>query len=162
MGGFSQYIKANNLTVDEYLGRIDRQVNTNNPLMIRGNGYTWRNPNNLGGGTTNPSQLYAATRTNHGFAGTWTSTHGPNLVNEVKGGFDYFDWTNVLYVTSLLYIFPTTQIGGPSNYPQEFTQSIQQYRDDLYGSTANTPSEPALNTSITITVVRITRALVDR
>lgn len=132
LGGFSQYTKANNLMVNEYLGRIDRQINTNNQLMFRGNGYTWRNPYNLGGSTSNPSQLYNATRTNYGFAGNWTSTHGPNLVNEVKGAFNYFEWTNVPYVLSVLYIFPTTQIGGPSNYPQAFKQSTQQYRDDLY------------------------------
>ena len=37
-GGFSQYIVANNLKVNEYLGRIDRQINANNDIMVRGNG----------------------------------------------------------------------------------------------------------------------------
>jgi hypothetical protein len=131
-GGFSQYTQANDLDVNEYLARVDRQINPDNHLMVRGNGYTWRNPYNLSSGTVNPSQLYASTRTSYGFAANWSSTHGSALVNEVKAGFNHFEWTNDPYVKTVTFVFPTTQIGGPANYPQDFTQSVQQYRDDVY------------------------------
>jgi hypothetical protein len=131
-GGFSQYIRTNNLTTGEYLLRADRQINNTNHLMVRGNGYTWNNPYNLSSGTTNPSQLYAASRNSYGVAGNWSSTHGASLVNEFKASYYHFEWTNSPYVNSITYVFPTTTIGGPSNYPQDFKQDVQQYRDDVF------------------------------
>ena len=132
LGFPGQYTHPNSLTTGEYLLRADNQVNANNRVFVRGNGYTWNNPYNLASGTTNPSQLYAATRTNYGVAGGWSSTHGASLVNDLHVSFNHFQWTNTPYVNSITFVFPTATIGGPSNYPQNFTQNVQQYRDDVY------------------------------
>src|SRR6185295_12525967 len=58
--------------------------------------------------------------------------HGASIVNEVKVGFNHFDWNNQALVPSQEYRFGTVTIGGRYNYPQNFIQGTQQYRDDLF------------------------------
>jgi hypothetical protein len=53
-------------------------------------------------------------------------------VNELKFGFNHFDWANQNLVESQEYRLPTITVGGPYNYPQQLGQNTYQYRDDLF------------------------------
>ena len=127
------YSYATKLNTASYLLRIDYEMNTNNRISVRASGYTWNNPFSITtGGTTHPSRAAAQSRTAYSAFATWTRTFGAGLVNEVKGGYNHFDWDNEALYPTIEMRFPSATIGGPYNYPQHFVQNVQQYRDDLF------------------------------
>lgn len=130
--GGQSFSFPSNLTTNSYILRTDWQVNERHKLSVRGTGYTWENPFTGITGTAHPSRAAARTRTSYSIFGTWTWIKAANLVNEVKVGWNHFDWQNTALVPSQEYRFQGNTIGGPYNYPQTFIQNTQQYRDDLY------------------------------
>ena len=130
--GGQTFTFASPLSTNSYLVRTDWQVNANNRLSVRATGYTWGNPFTGPGGTQHPSRAADRTRTAYAVFGTWSQTIGNAIVNEVKAGFNHFDWDNEALVASQEYRFTTNTIGGPYNYPQNFIQGTGQFRDDLF------------------------------
>jgi hypothetical protein len=120
------------LRTNSYILRADWAISGNHRLSVRGTGFTWSNPFANITGTAHPSRAAAQTRTSYSVVGTWTWIHSASMVNEVKAGFNHFDWDNEALVASQEYRFPTITIGGPYNYPQHFIQNSEQFRDDLY------------------------------
>ena len=127
------YTHPQTLHVNEYLGRGDYQINSNNHILLRGDGFTYKN-DYLGvtGGNTDPSRAYAATRSSYGFVADWNSAPSTHLVNDLRVGFHHFGWQNLPYTASIQITLPQVVVGGPYNYPQIFSQNTQQYRDDLF------------------------------
>jgi len=129
-GGLS-YTFNNELRTNSYLLHTDYQFNPTNHFSVRATGYTWQEPFNNVTGTASPTRATDSTRTAYVLAdGTWTAT--PAIVNELKFGFNHFDWQNVNLVNSQEYRLPTITVGGPYNYPQQLGQNDFQYRDDLF------------------------------
>jgi len=121
------------LTTNTYLGRVDWQLNDNNKLSFRANTFTFSNPFDGVSGNAHPSRAVKRTRDSYGIFGNWSSTLTPTLVNEVKVGFNRFAWSNLALVESQEYrLGGGITIGGPYNFPQEFIQQVQQYRDDVF------------------------------
>ncbi|MCU1258327.1 MAG: hypothetical protein JWO80_1212, partial [Bryobacterales bacterium] len=121
------------LKTNSYLLRGDYQINSNDRISARASGYTWANPFSITtGGTSHPSRAADQTRTSYSMFLTWTRIFGPGVVNEVKGGYNHFDWDNEALYPTIEMRFPSITIGGPYNYPQHFVQNVQQYRDDLF------------------------------
>ncbi|MEG9431281.1 TonB-dependent receptor [Terriglobus sp. ADX1] len=129
---YANYTHAVNFKVNEYLGRADYQLNANNHILLRGDGFTYNNDYNGVSGNTDPSRAYQATRTSYGFVADWNSTPSTHLVNDVRAGYHHFGWQNLPYTSSIQITLPTVTVGGPYNYPQIFSQDTQQYRDDLF------------------------------
>lgn len=123
---------ADNLKVNEYLGRGDYQFNEKNHLLLRGDGFTYKDDFLGVTGVADPSRAYIGTRTSYGYVADWNSNLTPHLVNDLRAGFHHFGWQNQPYVQSIEIIFPNTTVGGAYNYPQVFAQDTQQYRDDLF------------------------------
>jgi hypothetical protein len=115
-----------------YLSRVDWQLNDSNKLSVRWNGSQWRNPFTNVGGSDHPSRASNSTRDSYGGYLNWTRVISPSLVNEVKFGYNNFDWQNRPIVESQEYRFSGISIGGSYNYPQHFAQGAWQFRDDLY------------------------------
>jgi Carboxypeptidase regulatory-like domain/TonB dependent receptor len=120
------------LSTKEYLGRGDYQINPNNHVMLRGNGFTFDNNHVLTSGSADPSTAYLATRNYYSIMGDWNKVFGPKLVNDLRAGFSHFQWQNLPLYSSLQLGFGSVTVGGPYNYPQIFYQNVQQYRDDVY------------------------------
>src|SRR5260370_6018422 len=120
------------LKTNSYILRADWQIKDNPRLSLRGTGFTWGNPFANISGTAHPSRAAAQTRPSYSVVGTWTWIRSASMVNEVKAGFNHFDWDNEALVASQEYRFPSITIGGPYNYPQHFIQNSEQFRDDLY------------------------------
>jgi hypothetical protein len=123
---------AGTLKLNEYLGRGDYQLNSKNHILLRGDGFTYKNDYVGVSGTTDPSTAYYGTRTSYGYVADWNSNVSSNLVNDLRVGFHHFGWQNLPYVQSIQVIFPSVTVGGPYNYPQIFQQNTQQYRDDIF------------------------------
>jgi len=126
------YVFPTQLRTNSYLFRSDWQINGANRLSIRANGFTWSNPFTNVTGAGSPTRATDASRTSYALLGTWDWTASPSIVNQVRAGWNHFDWENTPLVQSQEYRFPTITIGGPYNYPQHFIQNTQQYRDDLF------------------------------
>lgn len=121
------------LTTNTYLTRADWQVNDNQRLSLRFNTFTFSNPFDGITGTAHPSRAVKRTRDSYGIFSNWSATLTPTLVNEVKVGFNRFSWSNIALVESQEYrLGGGITIGGPYNFPQEFNQNVQQYRNDLF------------------------------
>lgn len=120
------------LTTRTYLGRLDYALSSNDRLSLRLNAYTWDNPFADVAGTEHPSRASAKTQTSYGGQLSWSRIVSPTLVNEVRAGYNHFDWTNEALVPSQEYRLNSTTVGGRYNYPQKFNQDVQQYRDDVY------------------------------
>lgn len=132
--GFSgqKFEFQNDFKTQTWLTRVDWQVKASTKLSFRANGAIWRNPFGNVSGTSHPSQAAKQTRDGRGMFVDWSWMAKNNLVNDVKYGYNYFQWTNNPYVETLEMRFPSITIGGPYNYPQIFNQNTHQVRDDLY------------------------------
>ncbi len=118
---------------NSYLGRVDWQLSNSDRLSFRYSSFFFSNPFDGVGGATHPSQGVARTRTSQSAFVNWSKVLSPAIVNEVKYGFNYFQWTNDPIVESVEYRFPGgITIGGPFNFPQKFNQMTNQIRDDFY------------------------------
>lgn len=126
------YTFPTEIRTNSYLFRSDWQLNPAHRLSARASAYTWANPFNNVTGTSSPTRATASTRTSYAFLGVWDWTASPSVVNELRGGWNHFDWENSPLVASQEYRFPTITVGGPYNYPQHFIQNTQQFRDDLF------------------------------
>lgn len=123
---------ATNAQTVSYLGRVDWQAASAHRLSFRVNAFTFENPFDNVGGASHPSVAAARTRDSQGGFANWTWIVSPSLVNEVKFGVNRFSWSNTPIVPSQEFRFSGITIGGPYNFPQNFNQSVQQYRDDAY------------------------------
>ncbi|HEY3840761.1 MAG TPA: TonB-dependent receptor, partial [Bryobacteraceae bacterium] len=130
-GGLS-YTFNNELRTNSYLLHTDYQLNGSNRISIRATGYTWQAPFNNVTGNASPTRATDSTRTAYAVLANWTWTATPAIVNELKFGFNHFDWMNQNLVSSPEYRLPTITVGGPYNYPQQLGQNDFQYRDDLF------------------------------
>ncbi|HTD97570.1 MAG TPA: TonB-dependent receptor [Edaphobacter sp.] len=131
------------IKVNEYLGRVDYQLNQKNHIFLRGNGFTFKNDNVISSGSVDPSSIYYATRMNYAILGDWDSVVSSKLVSDLHIGFNHFDWQNLPEYPTLAITFAgvtrpdgsaggTATIGGAYNYPQIFFQNAQQYREDVF------------------------------
>jgi hypothetical protein len=130
--GSSSFSHSGTLKLNEFLGRGDYQPNSKNHILLRGDGFNYKNDYLGISGTTDPSTAYYGTRMSYGYVADWDSNVSSNLVNDFRAGFHHFEWTYLPYYQSIQIIFPNVTVGGPYNYPQIFQQNTQQYRDDLF------------------------------
>jgi hypothetical protein len=117
--------------VEEYLGRMDYQLNANNHFLLRGDGFT---QSQSFVGAPDPSQSYYSTVTAAGYVFDWDRDVRTNLVNDVHAGFHYFQFGNFPFYadSSIVLALPAATVGEPYNEPEVFDQYTQQYRDDLF------------------------------
>src|SRR5262249_14585990 len=117
-----------------FLARVDDQLSTSNRISIRGSRWTWSNPFVLG---TNghPSNASVQTKAATNVLGSWAHVaSGSNRVQEIKVGYNNFDWTNApqpSMVGSPQFDFPGLTIGAPYNFPQHPRQNNFETRYDL-------------------------------
>ena len=130
-GGLS-YTFANQLRTNSYLLHTDWAINNTHRLSVRATGYTWAVPFNNVTGSASPTRATDSTRTSYAVLGTLTSTLSGALVNELRIGFNHFDWQNTPLILSQEYRLPTITVGAPYNYPQQLGQNDYQFRDDLF------------------------------
>ncbi len=121
-------------TADQQLPAAHRLSNSthSNRFSVRATGYTWQEPFNNVTGSASPTRATDSTRTSYAVLGNWTWTATPAIVNELKFGFNHFDWMNTNLISSQEYRLPTITVGAPYNYPQQLGQNDFQYRDDLF------------------------------
>ena len=130
-GGLT-YSFNNELRTDSYLFHSDYQINSRNRVSGRVSRYTWGEPYNNVSGNVSATRATASTRTSYAVLGTWTWTISPTLVNELKIGFNHFDYQNIPLILSPEFRLPTITVGSPYNYPQHIGQNVEQYRDDFF------------------------------
>ncbi|MGD1095615.1 MAG: hypothetical protein ABSB35_26920, partial [Bryobacteraceae bacterium] len=115
-----------------YLVRFDYQRSESSRFSFRATGYTFSNPFNLSSGTEHPSNANAAaTKAASGLL-TWTKILSPQLSNELKLGFNFFNYANEPVVYSEGFSFSGDTVGGPYNYPSPKFEALWSVRDDLY------------------------------
>lgn len=131
--GGQRFEFQNDFQTNTGLARVDWNLNAKQHLSFRFNISTWRNPFGNVTGTSHPSQAANQTRDNHSIFVNHSWSASPTVVNEVKYGFNFFQWVNEPYVNSQEYRFPGgATVGGAYNYPQEFNQNTNQIRDDVF------------------------------
>jgi hypothetical protein len=130
-GGLS-YSFSNELRTDSYLEHSDWQINSTNRVSARVSRYTWGEPFNNVSGSASPTRATASTKTSYAALGTWTWTISPTLVNELKVGYNHFDYQNTPLILTPEFRLPTITVGSPYNYPQHIGENVEQYRDDFF------------------------------
>jgi hypothetical protein len=127
----SVYSHSSIYKVNEYLGRLDYQMNDKNHFFLRGDGFT---QDTSFVGASDPSQSYYSTVTAAGYVFDWNRTIRDNLINDFHAGFHYFQFGNFPFFSdnSIVLDLPEATVGEPYNEPEVFTQDTQQYRDDLF------------------------------
>ena len=131
------YTLASPNTYREYLARFDYQMNENSRLSARLSAYTYGNPFTGVGGTGSPSTATASNNYATSALLSWTKIFSPQIVNDVKLGFNYFMYKNTAIVPSLGFQLPNITIGGAYNYPKEIAMEVLSGRDDLYWNKGN-------------------------
>ena len=131
--GFNQTFSfGNDFSTQTWLTRVDWQASSSIKLSLRLNGAQWRNPFGNIDGSSHPSRAANQTRDGMGAVFNMNWSIKPTFLNEIKYGYNYFEWTNNQLVNSIEMRFPGITIGGPYNYPQIFDQHTNQVRDDMY------------------------------
>jgi hypothetical protein len=130
-GGLT-YSFNNELRTNSYLFHADWQINNSHRLSARGSGYTWVEPFNNVTGSASPTRATDSTRTSYAGLLNWTWTISPALVNELKVGYNHFDYENSPLILTPEFRLPTITVGSPYNYPQHIGEDVEQYRDDFF------------------------------
>jgi hypothetical protein len=103
-------------------------------LAVRGSRWDWSNPFVLGAGA-HPSNASVQTKDATNVVGIWNKVVSDTKVQEVRIGYNNFDWTNSpllgLANTIEYDITSALTIGRPYNYPQLFHQNNFESRYDL-------------------------------
>ncbi len=117
-----------------FLARVDDQLSSASRLSIRGSRWTWSNPFVLGV-NAHPSNASVQTKAATNVLGSWSHVgQGGNKVQEVRVGYNNFDWTNApqpSMVGTPQYDFPGLTLGAPYNFPQHPKQNNIESRYDL-------------------------------
>ncbi len=131
-------------------GRVDVELSAQSRLAVRYMKYSQYEPNQGTGGATNhPSTAEALARKTDQYFGTFTQVFGGSSTNQIKGGFQAFNWANLSQATwqgkddgfpatlapvmgmgSVRVSFTNYNIGTSTNSPQDITEYIGQIRDD--------------------------------
>jgi len=114
-----------------YLMRFDYQRSDSSRISFRATDYSFSNPFNLGG-TTHPSNANASSTKAASGLLTWTKILSPQLSNELKLGFTFFNYANEPVVYSEGFTFTGDTVGGPYNYPSPKFEELWSGRDDMY------------------------------
>ena len=119
-------------TTRSYLARFDYQQSDTSRISLRVNGYTFFNPFTNVGGTDHPSR--AATSSNRAASAllSWSKTKSAQFVNDLKLGFNFFNYANTALVISQEYRLGVTTVGGPYNYPSPKYMQVFSGRDDMF------------------------------
>jgi len=117
-----------------FLSRVDAQLSLSDRLSFRGSQWNWENPFVLGAGA-HPSNSSVQTKAATNILASWSHVFGGGTkVQELKIGYDRFNWTNSPQESMIgtpQYDFPGLTIGAPYNYPQSPEQNDWQARYDL-------------------------------
>ena len=128
------FTNAFKTTQQSLLARVDDQLSANHRVSARVSRWNWDNPFILGAGQ-HPSQASIQNKISKDILGTWSTVFGGGrMVQEVKGGYAAFNWTNLpqpSMVGTPQYDFPNFSIGAPYNYPQYHTGGTYSARYDL-------------------------------
>jgi hypothetical protein len=121
-------------TQNSVMGRVDYGLSAQDHLSFRGSYWDFEQPFNLSS-TAHPSQASIGTQDATNFLGTWSRVVSPNVVTELRVGYNGFNWANLLAVPEMAntpnYVFNNLTIGGPRNYPQQFHQDLLSARYDV-------------------------------
>jgi len=77
-----------------YLARVDYQFSSSNNISLRAQRWDFKNPFDISSGTAHPSRAEHLTQGSQNLFGNWSRVLTPNLVLEVRGGYNGFSWKN--------------------------------------------------------------------
>ncbi|MGH9387780.1 MAG: carboxypeptidase regulatory-like domain-containing protein, partial [Vicinamibacterales bacterium] len=122
------------LTQQSVMGRFDQVLSNRDHLAARVSSWNLDAPFELGS-TVHPSQALSRTQTSFTVFGTWSKVLSDHAIQEVKVGYNKFDWDIDLAFASMAQtpqlVFPGLTIGGSRNYPQYFEELQSSGRYDL-------------------------------
>jgi Carboxypeptidase regulatory-like domain/TonB dependent receptor len=121
-------------TQKSLLVRVDDQLSAKDRLTVRGSRWDWENPFILTAGN-HPSNSSIQTKNAMNVVAIWNKVVSDNKVQEVRLGYNNFDWTNNPQPgleNTIQYDFSGgISVGKPYNYPQLFHQNNFESRYDL-------------------------------
>lgn len=118
-------------TENSLLGRFDQDFSASDHLSVRLSYYDFENPFELGS-TEHPSQANDRTRESVSVFGTWSKVLNDDMVQEVKFGYNHFEWNiGNVYADFAQLVFPGLALGPERNYPQNFWQNQWSGRYEL-------------------------------
>ena len=109
------------LTQQSVLGRFDQALSTQDHLAVRVSAWSLDAPFELAS-TAHPTGALSRTQKSFTVFGTWSKVLSERALQEVKVGYNKFDWNIGLAFPSMAQtpqlVFPGLTIGGSRNYPQ--------------------------------------------
>jgi hypothetical protein len=110
---------------------LTHQINSSHSLKLR-YGYQFDRTENLGvGGEYAVSNGYSSKNVNHNLMLAHTWIVKPNVLNEARAVYQYFDNLSAPNSTEPTHYFSIGGFGQATNMPQETRQTKYQFRDDL-------------------------------
>ena len=120
-----------------FLARVDDQLSSDSRLTVRGSRWDWSNPFVLAA-NGHPSNASVQSKSATNVLATWSRVSPiSNTVQEIKLGYNNFDWTNAPQPSMAgtpQYDFPGLTIGAPYNFPQHLKQNnfVSRYDASWY------------------------------
>ena len=99
-----------------YLVRLDYQLSESSRFSFRATDYTFSNPFNLGGTDASVQRQCRLNQSRQRLV-TWTKILSPQLSNELKLGFSFFNYANTPVVASEGFSFTGDTVGGRLQLP---------------------------------------------
>jgi hypothetical protein len=125
---------ANTVVNHSMLSRVDQNLSTRDNLSHRVSFWNFASPFEVTS-TSHPSNASGRTRRAVNYQTSWTRVISANKVQEIRAGFNHYDWQNLVAAEKMLntpnYVFPGITFGGPRNFPQHPGQNLGSARYDL-------------------------------
>jgi carboxypeptidase family protein len=125
---------ANTVVNHSMLSRVDQNLSTKDNLSHRVSFWNFASPFEVTS-TSHPSNASGRTRRAVNYQTSWARVISDNKVQELRGGYNHYDWQNLVAAEKMLntpnYVFPGITFGGPRNFPQHPGQNLGSARYDL-------------------------------
>ena len=128
------FVFPTKLTQKSLLGRFDQNLSGKDHLSGRVSAWDLKAPFELGS-TAHPSQALSRTQESMTFLASWSRVLSDRAVQEVKVGYNTFDWDIFLAIPSMSttpqLVFPGLTIGGRGTTRRRSTSARRPSRYDL-------------------------------
>jgi len=133
--GGETFSQASTTDLKQMVERLDYQGSESTHYFFRVSGYTQSIPFSGLSGSTVPSRAYSSANKAFSSLLGMDKTLSPTMVNSLRLGFAYFNYSNVpLYPSPQLSFSGGPTVGAPYNYPGLRFQNTWSARDDFFWS----------------------------
>jgi hypothetical protein len=130
--GGKSFTASSTTSISTALARVDLQQSDKSRFSLRVTGFSTSNPMSGLSGSSHPSRAVKSAVKNTSSIADWNYIPSSHLVNDLRVGFTYFNYSNSPLYPSQEVRWGGISIGAPYNYPGLRFSNMYSIRDDAF------------------------------